>query len=586
MLKVSLLKSLNALLALGLISLTYGCTTLTPDSNSEPSAEDPSVGAILSFYTDEQQTPAKDNSTYKTGLNGSLVFYLLSAELAGQRNNLDYALEVYSALAIQTQHPLIAERTSWIAQFAQQPKAALDAAILWATLAPENANAQRTAAGLLLQNEQYLDAFEYLLKFEKLSGESNYTLLASHLTEKNNPVISDLYQRMLKEQQQRKNASSDLETALALLSDELGDQQASRQHLKAALAINAGNVRALQLKAQLLRKKGAFSEAEQLLRQALKNNPEEARLWLEVARTQLEAGNLSKAEQTFDYIIDLQPDNLPIRLALARIQIETKQYTAAKQTLEELTSYEDLADQSWLLLGQLAERNGHWQQALKNYNRVISGEALLTATQSSTRLLMKQKQPSAALELLQQKRTSAPELSVPLTLLGEQLLRQQKDFSAALKWVDAGRQLLPENQESPQLLYTRALLNFHLNDLDQMEEDLKLLLSIDPNNAIALNALGYTLVDKTERINEGLLLIQKAHALDSESAEILDSLGWALFKLGRYEEALEYLEEAYARLQESEIAEHLIQVLWRLNKNKEAEALLKNYPELNLQPNP
>ena len=584
MLKVSLLKSLKALLVLGLVGLIYGCAT--PKANNESSTTKPTTGAVLTFYQDEQQLPAKGDLNYKKGLNGSLVFYLLSAELAGQRNDLNYALEVYSALALQTQHPLIAERTSWIAQFAQQPKAALDAAILWATLAPENPDAQRTAAGLLLQNEQYLDAFDHLLNFEKLGGESNYTLLANHLAEKNNPVISDLYQRMLDENQQRQDKSSDLETALALLSGELGNKSTSRQHLKAALAINPNNVRALQLKAELLRQKGEFSKAEQLLSQALKNNPEEVRLWLEIARTQLKAGQLSKAQKTFDHIISLQPDNLPIRLALARTQIETEQYTAAKQTLEQLTSYEILADQSWLLLGQLAERDNKWQLALEHYDKVNNGEPLLAATRASVRLLIEQKMATAALGLLQEKRSKAPEFSVPLTLLGEQLLRQQKDFAAALNWVDAGRQLLPENQESTLLLYTRALLNFHLDDLNQMEEDLSLLLSIDPNNATALNALGYTLVDQTERINEGLLLIQKAHALDSESAEILDSLGWALYKLGRYEEALEYLEEAYARLEESEIAEHLIQVFWQLNQNEQADALLKRYPELDLQPLP
>lgn len=598
MLKVPLLMSLETslkkLLVVGLISLTYtytaGCTTLALKKPASPPPKEHPTGATLSFYTDEQplndQHQGMPSTDLKSGLNGSLVFFLLSAELAGQRNNLSYALEVYSALAIQTQHPLIAERTTWIAQFAQQPQAALDAAILWATLDPENPDAQRTAAGLLLQNEQFLDAFEYLLKFEKISGESNYTLLASHLTAKNNPVISDLYQRMLKEQQQRTTASSDLETALALLSAELGGEQASKDHLKAALLFDSNNIRALQIKAHQLRQVDDIKGAEQLLRQALKNNPKEIKLWLEIARTQLQSGQLTLAEATFDHIIQLQPDNLSIRLALARLQIETEQYSAAKKTLETLTDYLVLADQAWLLLGQLAEREENTPLALQHYQQVMGGELLVEAMRASVRLFIQQDKIPQALALLKNKRTASPELSVPLTLLGEQLLRQQQQFLAAIHWIDEGRQLLPENQESPELLYTRALLSFHLNDLVQMEEDLRQLLVIDPNNATALNALGYTLIDQTERVNEGLLLIQKAHALDSESAEILDSLGWALFKLGRYEEALEYLEEAHARLPEAEIADHLIQTLWQLNQQKEAEALLKQYPELNLQPDP
>ncbi|HKM14340.1 MAG TPA: tetratricopeptide repeat protein [Marinospirillum sp.] len=584
MLKVPLYKSLQALLITGLFSLGYGCTTLISPLKRDTLPELSLGGATQSFYTDDSALVRAKNTAIKTGLNGELIFYLLSAELAGQRNDLDYALEVYSALTLKTQHPLIAERTSWIAQFAQQPKAALDAAILWATLAPESANAQRTAAGLLLQNEQYLDAFEYLLNFERLSSESNYTLLANHLTEKHNPVISDLYQRMLKEQQQRAKPSDDLETALALLTNELGDQQATQQHLTRALAADANNVRALQLKAHLLSAAGDFKAAEQLLRQATQNNPEEVRLWLDIARTQLKAAQFNQAEQTFDHIISLQPNNLPIRLALARIQIETDQYAAAQQTLEALTGYETLADQAWLLLGQLAERDKKWQLALQHYDQIISGEPLLEAIRASVRLLIQQNKTHAALVLLQEKRYQSPELSIPLTLMGEQLLRQQQDFTAAIEWVDEGRQLLPENQESSQLLYSRALLNFHLQDLTQMEADLRQLLDFDPNNAMALNALGYTLVDQTERINEGLLLIQKAHALDSESAEILDSLGWALFKLARYEEAFEYLAEAYARLPENEIAEHLIQVLWKLNKSQQAKTLLQQHPELDLKP--
>lgn len=584
MLKVPLYKSLQALLITGLFGLGYGCTTLISPAKRDTLPELNLGGATQSFYTDDSALSLAKNTAIKAGLNGELIFYLLSAELAGQRNNLDYALDVYSALTLKTQHPLIAERTSWIAQFAQQPKAALDAAILWATLAPESADAQRTAAGLLLQNEQYLDAFEYLLNFERLSSESNYTLLASHLTEKHNPVISDLYQRMLKEQQQRAKPSGDLETALALLTNELGDQKATQQHLANALAVDVNNVRALQLKAHLLSVAGDFKAAEQLLRQATQSNPEEVRLWLDIARLQLKTAQFNQAEQTFDHIISLQPNNLPIRLALARIQIETNQYAAAQETLEALTDYETLADQAWLLLGQLAERDKKWPLALQHYDQVISGEALLEAMRASMRLLMQQNKPHAALVTLQEKRHQAPELSIPLTLMGEQLLRQQQDFAAAIEWVDEGRQLLPENQESSPLLYSRALLNFHLKDLVQMEVDLRQLLDFDPNNATALNALGYTLVDQTERINEGLLLIQKAHALDSESAEILDSLGWALFKLARYEEAFEYLAEAYARLPENEIAEHLIQVLWKLNKNQQAKTLLQQHPELDLKP--
>lgn len=559
-----------------LTSLLVGCTGAPKTANppDQPYIRDSSSQQIPVAIT-YTQSPA--TNTEIKGLNAYLIYHLLSAELAGQRSDLAYALDVYLALTLETHHPLIAERATWIAQFAQQPQAALDAAIIWARVTPNNPDSQRTAAGLLLQQEQYLDAFEHLLRYEQLSGESNYTLLAGHLAESNNPVISDLYQQMLQQSQQREQPSSDLETALALLSDELGDRQATHRHLQAALNIRPDNVRALQLKARLLRLDGQAKAAAEVLNQALKSNPQEVRLWLELARTQLKSGQLKAAEQTFDRILALQPENPQIRLALARIQIETGQSTAARQTLEELTEHPLLADQAWLHLGQLAENDQDTTTALESYQQVTEGQALLEATRASTRILLQQNRHETALELLRLKRQQAEELTIPLTLMGEQLLRQQSHYAAALQWIDEGRYLLPEGQDSPQLLYSRAMINFQLNDLEQMENDLQQLLEIEPNSAMALNALGYTLVDRTARINEGLLLIQKAHALDSEAPEILDSLGWALFKLGRKVEAREYLEEAYARLPDEEIAAHLAETLWELGEQQQALELLLHH---------
>ncbi|MBE0506623.1 MAG: tetratricopeptide repeat protein [Marinospirillum sp.] len=559
-----------------LTSLLVGCSAApkTETSANQPAASDFSRQPVPVVITYTQSTaPVAEVK----GLNAYLIYYLLSAELAGQRSDLGYALDVYLALTLETHHPLIAERATWIAQFAQQPQAALDAAIIWARVTPNNPDSQRTAAGLLLQQEQYLDAFEHLLRYEQLSGESNYTLLAGHLVDSNNPVVSDLYQQMLQQSQQREASSSDLETALALLSDELGDRQATHTHLQAALDIEPDNVRALQLKARLLRLDGESAAAEEVLNQALKSNPQEVRLWLELARIQLKSGQLRAAEQTFDRIITLQPDNPQIRLALARIQMETGQNSAARQTLEELTEYPLLADQAWLHLGQLAENDKDTAAALESYQQITGGQALLEATRASTRILLQQNRYHSALQLIHLKRKQAPELSTPLTLMGEQLLRQQSDYVAALQWIDEGRYLLPDGQDSPQLLYSRAMINFQLNDLQQMENDLLLLLEIEPNSAMALNALGYTLVDRTTRINEGLLLIQKAHALDSEAPEILDSLGWALFKLGRKVEAREYLEEAYARLSDEEIAAHLAETLWELGERELALELLQQH---------
>ncbi|WP_177203486.1 tetratricopeptide repeat protein [Marinospirillum celere] len=547
---------------------------LTACASSQPAETSTNAGQPVestSLYIHDRDTQLPEVQ----GLNQNLVFGLLSAELAGQRNQLNYALETYLQLAIETRDPGLAERATWIAQFARQPQQALQAAILWANTAPNNPDAQRTAAGLLLQNEHYLEAFDHLLRYERLGGESNYSLLAGHLAESANPVIGELYKLMLQESQQREEPTTDLLTALALLSEESGNLELAKQHLNQALGKEPNNVRALQLRARIYRQQGRVEAAQQLLEEALHENPEEVRLWLELARTQLQNQQLEAAEQSFERIISLQPDNPQIRLALARIQLETEQFEAARTSLLALTDDELLADQAYIHLAELAEREGQIEQALDYYYRVQGGQALLEAARARVDILTARSQHQEALEYLNSLRLSNPELTTPLTLQGEQLHRQQERFEEAIKWIDQGRKLLPDNQESLRLLYARALLNYELKQLDAMEADLRLLLATDPDNAMALNALGYTLVNLTDdRIEEGLELIKKAYQQNPESPEILDSLGWALYRLGRLEEAREYLEEAFQRLPDEEIAAHLAETLWDLGENLEARNLL------------
>jgi len=564
--------ALKALLVLLLISLA-GCTSQTPQEQiPQPISLSQTVQPRLYIHDANLELPAVD------GLNQRLVEGLLTAEIAGQRNQLDLALNSYMQLAMETQHPAIAERATWIAQFAQQPQAALDAATLWATSAPNNPDAQRTAAGLLLQNELYLEAFDHLLSYERLGGQSNYALLAGHLAESGNPLVTELYQLMLKASQEREHPSTDLQTALALLSEEAGYPEVAQEHLAKALTLEPDNVRALQLQARIHRNQGDLPLAQKLLEKALEKQPYEVRLWLELARTQLQNQQLKEAEKSFDQIMALQPDNPQIGLALARIQLETEQFQAAKESLLRITEDELLADQAYFHLAELAEREGNFQQALSHYAQVEGGQTLLDALRASVELLISKEQEHAALELLKTQREKNLQLTTPLTLLGEQLLRLQEDFQQALEWIDEGRQLLPEGQESLRLLYARALIHYELNQLDAMEDDLRLLLKLEPNNAMALNALGYTLVNRTnDRIQEGLLLIQKAHALNPDSPEILDSLGWALFRLGRLEEAREYLEEAFQQLPDEEIAAHLAETLWELGEEKEALSILQQF---------
>lgn len=595
---VLLSRSAQALTSLPLLlsaTLLGGCSLLSPESTQAP--HPPSATNAI------KTAPPTTNWPNITGLTGEQVYQLLKAEIAGQRQQLDTALTIYLDMANELRNPLLAERATWIAQFDGNAQAALDAALLWADTDPQNPDAQRTAAGLLLQNRQYLEALNHLQAFKALTGESNYSLLARHAIDEAPETLGDLYQEIQaietatghQAQPTPPTASADIETALALLANALGNTQAADQHLEEALTLEPSNPQAVLLKAQRLSEQHHLDKAEALLARTVQRQARDLRLWLELARIQLLQNKLTAAQNTFNHLLDLQPNNPQLRFALAQLYLETGKIEAAHDLLDELTRDPRLADQAHLRLGRLAEAEDQPDEALLHYRAVEDGDALIEAALSAGRLLQQQGRLEEALEMIKHDRQQHPQLSTSLTLVGHQLLLDAQTPEAALKWLNqalqhtpskhspskspehtpAAEPSSPDNTAPAELRYARAMTWYRLGNIKAMEADLRALLEDDPNNALYLNALGYTLVDETERTSEGLMLIRKAHALDEDAPEIIDSLGWALYKLGQPEEAREHLERAYQLMPEEEIGTHLAEVLWDLGEHDQAHQLIR-----------
>ena len=149
-----------------------------------------------------------------------------------------------------------------------------------------------------------------------------------------------------------------------------------------------------------------------------------------------------------------------------------------------------------------------------------------------------------------------------------QLLRDANDFTGAYAVLE---QALKEHPDTPDLLYDAAMVAEKLDRMDDAEARLRRVVELKPDDAQALNALGYTLVDRTTRTQEGLVLIEKAHKLAPDDPFILDSMGWAMFRLGRYAEAETYLRRAMKERPDAEIAAHLGEVLWAKGERERAQ---------------
>jgi len=126
------------------------------------------------------------------------------------------------------------------------------------------------------------------------------------------------------------------------------------------------------------------------------------------------------------------------------------------------------------------------------------------------------------------------------------------------------------NKYNSELLYSRAMLAEKMDRLDVLEADLRQILEREPDNANALNALGYTLADRTNRFEEAEQLIDRALELRPDDHFILDSKGWVLYRLGKLDEAIQYLRRALELIPDAEVAAHLGEVLWVKGDRKEA----------------
>lgn len=223
-----------------------------------------------------------------------------------------------------------------------------------------------------------------------------------------------------------------------------------------------------------------------------------------------------------------------------------------------------------LLLGQMAEFLKRPQEALDWYRSVASGSARSEARLRSANTLFELDRKTdalAELKSLQGDAAADDEARINAYLLEAELRRKGGDDAAELEVFARGLAAYPDDVE---ILYSRGLAWERRDRIDRAEADFRKILVIDPENTATLNALGYTLADRTQRFQEALQLIDRARTAEPDNAAIIDSYGWVLYRIGRLPEALVELRRAYALQKDPEIAAHVGEVLWVMGQKDEA----------------
>lgn len=490
---------------------------------------------------------------------------LLSAELAGQRNRFDIALDNYVTQAINTQDPGVSERAFRIAEYLGADQAALDTSLIWARNDRDNLEAQRAAAIQLARAGRYDDSMVYMEKVLQGQGDTHFDFLALSASETNpetrNALLTSFDRLLVKYPN-----NGQLIFGKALLLQQNGDAEASLQLLEDNPP-NEGEIAPILLRARLLQGMNRGKEALPILEKSIKKYPEDKRLRLTYARMLVEQNRMEDAKVQFSSLVQQYPDDDELRFSLALVCLEAKAWDEAAGYLEELIARGAHVDSAHLNLGRIHEERNDPQSALAEYAQVGPGPDFLAAQLRQADILMSNGSAAEASKRLAEARDAQPDYVIQLYLIEAETLANNNQVDRGWQVLN---QALKQYPDDLNLLYTRSMMAEKRGDLTQMEKDLRSILKREPDNAMALNALGYTLSDRTTRYAEAKELIEKAHSLNPEDPAVLDSLGWVNYRLGNLDEAERLLRLALERFPDHEVAAHLGEVLWAKGEQREA----------------
>lgn len=542
-----------------------GCQTLAPVS---PDGASPV----------EDSTPAPEKPKVYSSFSEDTIFSLLSAELAGQRNRFDIALDNYVTQAVNTQDPGISERAFRIAEYLGADQAALDTALIWAKNAPDDLEAQRAAAIQLARSGRYDDSMVYMEKVLQGKGDTHFDFLALSAADTDQDTRNGLMKSFDRLLQKHPN-NGQLVFGKALLLQQDGDTREALTLLEQNPP-EEGEIAPILLRARLLQSLNRADEALPLLEKSIRKYPDDKRLRLTYARMLVEQDRMDDAKAQFSSLVQQYPEDDELRYSLALVCLEAKDWQEAKGYLEDLIARESHVDSAHLNLGRIAEELNDPQGALAEYGQVGPGNDYLPAQLRQADILMGNGRTADAEKRLAAARDAQPDYAIQLYLIEAETLSANNQGDKAWKILQQALQQYPDDVS---LLYTRAMQAEKRNDLAQMEKDLRLIIKREPDNAMALNALGYTLSDRTTRYAEAKALIEQAHQLTPDDPAVLDSLGWVNYRLGNLAEAERLLRQALERFPDQEVAAHLGEVLWANGKQREARQIwskfLKDQPD-------
>jgi tetratricopeptide (TPR) repeat protein len=511
-------------------------------------------------------------------LTPELLYQFLITEIAGQRGMVTLARDSYIELARKTRDPRVAQRAAEVAIYSRDLDGAVEATRIWLQADPGSEKATQTLAALLVSQGQVAEAAPYLAKLLDASAPATSFMHLQALIGKSrdSKAVLDVVRQLAAGYPSLPEA----QYAIARAAQNAGRADEAVAALVEADRLRPGWESAALLRAQILARQSR-NEALAYLKDFVAKYPAAHDVRLGYARMLVSGNQMVEARAQFEQLTRDMPEQPDVLLAAGLLSLQTGQFADAERLLGRAQALGPRdEDTVRYYLAQTADEARQDELALKRYREVETGEYRIASRSRQAAILARQGKLPEARALLRSTPAESDGERIQLLQAEAGLLRDAREDAEVFALLSAS---VKEYPDAIDLLYDRAMAAEKVGQLKIMEDDLRKVIRIKPDYAHAYNALGYTLADRTSRLDEAADLLNKALALAPDDPFILDSIGWLNYRQGNTQKAQEYLERAYALRADPEIAAHLGEVLWAKGSQTAArdlwKAALRNNPD-------
>jgi len=373
----------------------------------------------------------------------------------------------------------------------------------------------------------------------------------------------------------RHYAQTNAESAQVLLSgayvsEVFENYDQAQQWLDQAINLRPDWDLAAQMKAEILGNRGKTEERDAFVEQYAKSHPQSVGMNINYSAVLARQERFQEAFELMQTVLEKNPTDTAALNYIGALAQQLDKADLAGEYYQRALEQDPHNDDARWSLGRLALIDEKYAAAERLFNEIKAEESFIRAQIQVANARYHTKGLDSALGTLELLEPVTQDDYINVTLARHRLLLNDHKYEEAFASVNETLLYLPTNLD---LLYARALVAAELKKVDVAEVDFRAIIAQEPDNVDALNALGYTLADQTQRYDEAKVLIEKALEIRPEASHIQDSMGWVLYRLKDYENAITFLKKAYAAYQEVEIGAHLGEVYWEVGDQEKAKTI-------------